>query len=548
MSATTETRIEARQVDLPEAGVELTSRAEVISAERAPAEDESHYPTGLRLVLITLSMALVLILGGLDASIVSVAVPSLTDHFHTLADVGWYSSAYRLCCCSFQFFFGKLYELFPAKTIVLSSVIIFMLGSAICAAAPTSAAFVIGRGICGLANAGVIAGCFCLLIHIMPLRRRPLYASFLGSIELMANIAAPVLGGVVLERLGWRWCFWISLPIGAATLVGIVSFLPSDTNHQHRARASLSLRQTLAYLDLVGNAIFVPALSCLFIALGWAGSQHPWDSPIIIGLFCAPSALLAVFAWHQRRRGDAATLPPRILRCRSVQAGFVFSLCCNSALSVVEYYLPTYFQVIRGQTTSQSGYLMLPSLLSSTAAVLMQGTGVSLVGYYVPFMLAGSALMPVFAGLLTTVTSDTQLARVLAYAGLFGFACGIGFQAPQSAVQAGLGPADAPMGLAVILFAQSFGPAVFVSAAQSIFTNRLAENLDVSALGLNVTSVEGVGLSDLKARVGPQRLETVLGGFDKSLTQTWYLAVALACVTMVGSLTMEWRSVKQKTA
>lgn len=176
------------------------------------AEDETQYPTGLRFFMILLCNALVLIFVGLDTSVLATAVPSITDEFHTVADVGWYSSAFRLCSCSFQFMFGKLYKLFAVRTMFLVSVAIFMVGSLLSAVAPTSTAFVVGRAVCGLGCAGVIQGCFTMLVHVVPLRKRPMLTACLGAVESVATMAAPVLGGIIVQKLNWRWCFWINLP------------------------------------------------------------------------------------------------------------------------------------------------------------------------------------------------------------------------------------------------------------------------------------------------------------------------------------------------
>lgn len=136
-------------------------------------------------------------------------------------------------------------------------------------------------------------------------------------------------------------------------------------------------------------------------------------------------------------------------------------------------------------------------------------------------MLAASVLMPIFAGLMTTFTVDTDVGKLIGIFGFLGFAGGIGFQAPQVAVQNSLPPDDANMGLAIILFAQNFGPAVFVSAAQTIFTGRLASNLRGLGPGLNATRIENLGLSDLKSHIGADKLHEVLSGLDQSLVQTW---------------------------
>lgn len=134
-----------------------------LSVERVVAEDESQYPTGRKLFLIIFSVGLVIVLANMDGSIVSVAVPAITDHFHTVQDVGWYAAAFRLAACSFQFMFGKLYTLFSFKRVFITSVVIFIAGSSLCAAAQISSMFVFGRAVCGFAFAGIMAGCFTLL-------------------------------------------------------------------------------------------------------------------------------------------------------------------------------------------------------------------------------------------------------------------------------------------------------------------------------------------------------------------------------------------------
>lgn len=512
-------------------------------AETNAAEDESQYPTGTKFKLIILSVGLVLILSAMDSSIVSVAVPSITNHFHTIRDVGWYAAAYRLTLCSFQFMFGKLYKLYSLKRIFLVSVAIFMLGSVLCAAAPTSAALVAGRAVSGFASAGILSGTFYSLVQTLPLRKRPLWGSILAAIEGIAEIGSPLFGGALVERLGWRWCFIINIPLCFITFIALLFFL-QDT----KPAEEMPWKEKLAQLDLLSNAFFVPSITCLFMALGWAGSRNAWNSSTIIVLFAAFVLLLGGFAFLQHRRQDGATLPPRLLRNRSVLAGFLFSLCCNSTIQVVQYYLPTYLQSIRGYTAGKSGVMMLPIIIGFLTAMLVQGWGVSLLGHYVPFMLLGSILMPLFAGLLTTLTTGSSLAKIICYTGFMGFAAGIGFQSPQTAVQTSLPVEDASMGLAVIIFAQHFGPAVFLSAAQSIFTNRLEKNLVGIGLSLNATSIESMGLADLKKHLGADKLQQVLDQYDHSLVQTWYLSVALGCATIIGSLAMEWRSVKKSRA
>ena len=505
------------------------------------AEDESQYPTGLTKFLIIASVTLAYVLTSMDSTIVSVVVPSLTDEFRTTRDIGWYSSAYRLCVCSFQFMFGKLYKMLPAKNTFLTSVVVFMLGSVVCATAKSSAAFVVGRAVCGFAASAMMAGGLALLVLCVPMRKRPLYTGIVGAASGVSGIASPMLGGAIVDGIGWRWCFWITLPLAGVTLVALFLCLPKD-----EARESHTWMQHFSELDPIGTICFVASLTCLFLAFSWAGSKYAWNSPVVVGLLVTFGGLLVLFGLDQWKKGESATLPPQILSNRSVLSGFAFTLFTNSATMVILYYLPTYFQVVRGSTAAQSGYYQIPAIAGDIIGVTLQSTGVTVIGYYTPFMWAGTILMPLLAGLLTTVKVQTALVNVLVMTGFFGFAGGIGFLSPQSAVQMALPKQDASIGLSMILFAEQFGAALFVSAAQNIFQTRLKGNLQMAVPQLNATNIESVGLSDMRTLVDPWDTGLVLDAVDKSVAQTWYLAVGLACLTVVGSATMEWRSVKEK--
>ena len=173
--------------------------------EAGNEEDDAKYPSGLLFAAVVLAAGITLVLVGLDSTIVATAVPAITNHFRTIADIGWYASAYRLTGCSLQFMFGKIYSLFSVKIVFLISVGIFEVGSLISATAPTSKAFIVGRAISGIGNAGIIQGVFTMVTQSTPLRKRSLYGGLGGGIEILASCAAPMLGGVLTDRLSWRW-------------------------------------------------------------------------------------------------------------------------------------------------------------------------------------------------------------------------------------------------------------------------------------------------------------------------------------------------------
>ncbi|KAE8370725.1 major facilitator superfamily transporter [Aspergillus caelatus] len=510
---------------VPDNAVQMQSnftREDHIDSETCSVEEAQQYPTGWKFWLIILTMSALVVLGGLDTNIVATAVPRITDHFHTVSDVGWYSSAFRLCSCVFQFIFGKLYKLFSIKRIFLLAQAIFFVGSLLCSTAATSSMFVVGRAVTGAAFAGIIGGLFTILVYILPLHRRPFFCGLLGIIESVAILAAPIVGGLLAQSLGWRWCFWINLPIAGVTLLMTI-FLFSDPKPSN---INMTFRGKLVEVDPISNLLFIPALTSLFIALSWAGTKYPWNNGKVIGPLVTFVVLILVFLYNQRRRGDTAALPPRVLKDRNVIASAIFTMCTNSASYVLEYYLPTYFQVIREYSPSRSGYMMVPIVIGATIGMLLCGSGTTTLGYYTPFMLCSSILMPIFAGLITTIGVDTSFVQLILYSGVYGFSSGLGFNAPISAVQTVLPTDDVSLGLSIVLFAQHFGPAISVAIAQVIFTNQLSTNLAGVVPGLNPATSEDSGLSEI--------------------SETWYLAVGLTCATLIGSLMMEWRSVKKK--
>ncbi|KAJ5629928.1 hypothetical protein N7528_003585 [Penicillium herquei] len=191
----------------PSHAVTLRRITEPLQIEPAPPIGPE-YPTGSKFWCTILAICVVIILGGLDANIVATAVPSITDHFHTVADVGWYSSAFRLTTCSFQFGFAKMYKHFSIKNIFILSNVIFLVGSLPCATAASSTMFIVGRTVTGLGFSGGLAGCFAVITHILPLNKRPAFSGLLACVESLAIISAPIVGGALTQSLGWRWCFW----------------------------------------------------------------------------------------------------------------------------------------------------------------------------------------------------------------------------------------------------------------------------------------------------------------------------------------------------
>ena len=442
--------------------------------------------------------------------------------------------------CAFQLLFGRIYTFYSPKIVFISAIFLFEVGSAICGAAPNSKAFIIGRAVAGLGGAGAFSGAIVIIMYTVPLHKRPIFQGLIGAIFGIASVAGPLLGGLFTTKVSWRWCFYINLPIGGVAMVilGFILKLPAPKN------ANTPIRQQIAQLDPIGTALFMPAVVCLLLALEWGGSTYAWGSARIIVLLIFFVLLITGFIAVQLWKKDLATVPPRIVCQRSIAAGMWAQFCCSAAFMIFIFYLPIWFQAIKDVSAVQSGIMNLPVILSLVVASICAGIIVTNVGYYTPFMIAMSVIMSIGAGLLTTFTPTTPHQQWISYQFIFGFGLGLGMQQASLAAQACLDRKDAPTGVSLIMFCMQFGGAVFISVGQNVFTNELVKGL-IGIPGLDTKMVVDTGATELRGAVPKELLGRVLQAYNGALVKCYEVALAMACLSILGSVAMEWKSVKK---
>ncbi|KAB8218552.1 major facilitator superfamily domain-containing protein [Aspergillus novoparasiticus] len=514
--------------------------------EKAETGDDHKYPGRMSLTAIMVALNLAIFLVALDRSIIATAIPRITDDFHALNDIGWYGSSYLVTGCAFQLIYGRFYTFYTPKWVFLSAIAVFEVGSAVCGAAPTSTAFIVGRAIAGLGSCGIFTGSIVLIVDVVPLQQRPMMTGFMGSIFGVSNVIAPLIGGAFTDRVTWRWCFYINLPIGAAAVI-IIMFLLKASPPPHQSTAS-TFRERASQFDPLGAFFFLPAMVCLILALQWGGTKYPWSNGRIIALFVLFGVLMIAFVAVQVWKRETASVPPRIIKVRSIAAGVFYSLTLGGSMMVIVYYLPIWFQAIKGVSVVKSGVMNLPLVLSLVIAGILAGIGVSRIGYAVPFMYASAILMSIGAGLLTTFTVSTGHAKWIGYQVIYGFGLGLGMQRASVAAQTELERKDVPTGSALMMLSQSLGGAIFLAVAQTVFTNGLISNLQGAVPGYDGKSlahvVEGAGATTLRQLVGGQDLPAVLVAYNTAVRNTFILGLALSCATIIGAIFAKWTSVK----
>ncbi|MCJ1386956.1 hypothetical protein MMC17_010085 [Xylographa soralifera] len=508
-----------------------------------PVKVDQYFVQGWRLAIVVVSLCLGTLLVALDTTIIFVAVPRISTSFHSLEDIGWYGSAYLLTIMAFQASAAKIFKYFTVKVTYLISILIFEVGSILCASAPNSPAFIAGRAVAGIGSAGLFQGALCVIALCIRLERRPLYIGIVVSVFGIASCLGPMLGGALTDHLTWRWCFWINVPCGAVVLLLIVLFLKlPDANADRR----LPLQEKLKYMDPLGTIILVGAISCLLLALQWGGQSLPWSSGKIIGLIVGFGVLVILFAIVEYKLGEKATIPLRFLRQRSILmgAGFLFFNQMSNYTNC--YYLPFYFQAVQGTSVTLSGVHFLPLAAIQIVAVVLAGAVVSGTGHYVPYMILGEMICCVGTGLLTTISLGSSAAIWVTYLVITGLGLGIAMQLPYTAVQVVLSEADAPVGNGIAIFATQLGGAIAISVGQSVFVNTLLKEIPENTLAVSAQTVIDAGAANLVSLAGssPQVLEALRIAYAKAVDNTLVLSLSAACMALPFAFGMEFLNVK----
>lgn len=297
-------------------------------------------------------------------------------------------------------------------------------------------------------------------------------------------------------------------------------------------------------MDPLGTVALVAAVTCLLLALQWGGSKYAWSNGRIIALLVLFGVLGLMFIAIQVLQGEDATVPKRIITQRSVAGASWFAFCTGSAFFLLVYYIPIWFQAIKGVSAMKSGVMNLAMVLATVVSSILGGGLITAAGYYTPFLIMSSVFSAVGAGLLKTFTVHTGHSKWIGYQVIYGLGVGLSMQTPIIVVQTVLPSSDIPTGTALVMFLQTLGGAIFVSVGESVFTNKLLEGLTRSADGLDTAMVINAGATALRSAVPTDQLAKVLIEYNSALTQTWSISVALASLSIIGAVVVEWKSVK----
>ncbi|KAL9107000.1 MAG: hypothetical protein Q9227_008036 [Pyrenula ochraceoflavens] len=484
-----------------------------------PTAQEEQQVTGIKLINIITAITLVCLLVLLDTSIVATAIPRITSDFHSLADIG---------CAALQPLTGKFFMNLNSKWTFMGFFFIFELGSLICGLANSSKMLIVGRAIAGMGTAGVLNGTFTIIAGCVPMAKRPTLTGLVMGISNIGLVMGPVLGGALTQYSTWRWCFYINLPIGGL-VAAMLTFIHIPDQIPKPSIPSF-LRSVPSKLDLIGFLLFAPAATQLLLALQWGGTKFAWNSAQTIGFFCGAGSTFIVFLSWEYYKGDAAMIPfsmvqKRVVYTSSLVYGFLMAqLFCTS------YYLPVYFQAVKGQ------------LFSS----ILSGWAVGRLGYYLPWIIVGAVMMAIANGTLSTLSPGTSSGKWIGYQIILGVGRGLGMQMPLIAVQNTLPPNQIPIVMALLMFSQNFGGALFLSFGETILTNSLKTEVPKYAPAVDPQDIINAGATGFRPIIDPMALHGVLKAYATSVDRVFYLTAGAGVACFVFAWGMGWKDIRKK--
>jgi EmrB/QacA subfamily drug resistance transporter len=417
-----------------------------------------------RVRLIFASLMLVLLLAALDQTIVSTALPTIVGDLGGVSHLSWVVTAYLLASTISGPLYGKLGDLYGRKTLLQISIVIFLIGSALCGAAQNMTQLIAFRALQGLGGGGLFVLVLAVVGDIIPPRDRGRYQGLFGAVFGVATVIGPLLGGFFVDNLSWRWIFYVNIPLGIVALVVIGVVFHARSEHvQHK-------------VDYLGALTLSGGLTAIVLFTSLGGTTYSWSSPAVIAMLVLGIVLLVAFVYVERRAAEPL-IPLQLFENRVFTVTSVIGFIVGFALFGAITYLPLYLQLVKGHTPTESGLLITPLMGGLLITSILSGQLISKFGKYRPFPIVGTALIAVAFVLLSSIAVGTSTVTVALYCIVLGLGLGMVMQVLVLAAQNAVAYRYLGVATSASTLFRQIGGSIGVSLFGAIFANRLSANL-----------------------------------------------------------------------
>ncbi|CAG8908534.1 unnamed protein product [Penicillium egyptiacum] len=433
---------------------------------------------GIRFWLAFWAIAFTNLAASFDSTTLSVALPIIaTDLGGSTTEAFWAGTSYLLACTILMLIWVTLSDAFGRRPIMLIALLVFTVGAIVCAVSHNWPAMLAGRTIQGLGGGGLIALTTVLITDLVPLRDRARFYALVSVIWALGSATGPIIGGALAQSGSWRWIFWINLPIVAVGVVGIGFFL-------RLSRRSRSFSEKLRLFDYTGSFLFIASITAFLIPVTWGGVQYAWSSwHTIVPLILGAAGLLAFVLYEFWIARSAAVtkrpllIPPEVLPNWTVGILYAGSTFHGLILYSLVYYMPEYFQSVKGYSPVIAGVAALPQTVTVVPCAIMVGVVVGFTGRYRWAVWVGWLLTCFGVGLLILLESNTTVVQWIFLEAVSGLGIGLLFPSIALAIQSSVPQRQVSMAATLVLFFRSMGQAIGVAIGGVILDNQLQKHM-----------------------------------------------------------------------
>jgi EmrB/QacA subfamily drug resistance transporter len=430
--------------------------------------------------VIFAGLMLVLLLAALDQTIVATALPTIVGDLGGLSHLAWVTSAFLLAQTAVTPIYGKLGDLYGRKRILQTAVVLFLIGSALCGQAGGMTELIAFRAIQGLGAGGLIVLTQAVVGDVVPPRERGRYQGLFGAVFGVASVGGPLLGGVIVQAVSWRWIFYVNLPIGLIALAVLGATLPTTPP---RARP---------VIDYLGAGVLAAALSAVVLVASLGGTTWPWASAQTVVVGAAGVLLLGVFVLVERRASEPV-LPPRLIRDRVFAVASSLSLIVGFAMFGSITFLPLYFQTVDAASPTSAGLRLIPMMVGLLTMSIVSGQLISRRGRYRVFPIFGTGVMVIGLALLSRLDIGTSTTTAALYLLVLGLGLGSVMQVLILAVQNAVSYDVLGAATSGVTLFRGIGGSLGAAVFGTIFSSRLTAQLRGSVHGALAHQLAGGG-------------------------------------------------------
>ncbi|MBT3167336.1 MFS transporter [Streptomyces sp. Vc74B-19] len=446
---------------------------DTVAAEAVPTDDGKQ-PRSVRVVLLALMIAMMLAM--LDNMIIGTAMPTIVGELGGLEHLSWVVTAYTLATAASTPVWGKLGDMYGRKGSFLTSIVIFLVGSALSGMAQNMGELIGFRAVQGLGAGGLMVGVMAIIGDLIPPRERGRYQGMMAAVMALAMIGGPLVGGTITDNWGWRWAFYINLPLGVIALaaVGAVLHLPK--------------KRSKAGIDYPGVALLTVGITAIVLVTTWGGTEYAWTSARIMELTGLGVASLVGFVFWQTRAAEPV-VPLHIFRSRNFTLMSVIGFVVGFVMFGATLFLPLYQQSVQGASATNSGLLLLPMLGAMLVTSMVAGRVTTSTGRYKVFPVVGSVLLVVGLFLLSTMDTGTSRLTSGVYMAVVGLGMGCLMQITMLVAQNSVEPGDMGVASSSTTLFRTLGSSFGVAVMGALFNHRVQDVMaeKAGALGSKVT-------------------------------------------------------------